>query len=222
MEIYHVLNRGVDKRKVFLEEIDYIRFLHDMFVFNDTNYVDPNHAIRFSSDRFISSNNLKRELLVKIHAFCLMPNHYHMLLSEVSEGGISQFMKKINKGYSQYFNEKNKRSGALWQGKYKKILIEKDAHFIYIPYYIHLNPLDLTMPQWRKGNITNTKEALKHLRKYKWSSHLDYLGEKNFPSIISKSFLENILGDSRQYEKEITNIIAGDKNEVALESTIIE
>ena len=136
-----------------------------------------------------------------------MPNHYHLLLSPAIENGVSLFMKKLNMGYAKYFNEKYERSGALWQGKYKKKLIERDAHFLYIPYYIHLNALDLSMPQWREGKIQNITQALKKLREYRWSSHLDYLGEKNFPSITEREFLAQIIGTRAQYEKEIEYII---------------
>lgn len=200
MEIYHVLNRGVDKRKVFMDEKDYVRFVHDLFVFNDKNATLNYILQKRQAER-------PRELLVHIHAFCLMPNHYHILLSPAVENGMSEFMKKLNMGYTKYFNEKHERSGALWQGKYKKKLIKRDAHFLYIPYYIHLNALDLSMPEWREGKIRKVSQALKNLREYRWSSHLDYLGEKNFPSITEREFLAQTIGTRARYEKEISHII---------------
>lgn len=111
-----------------------------------------------------------RELLVNIHAFCLMPNHYHLLLTERIDGGISKFMKKVNMGYAKYFNQKYERKGALFEGRYKSILVKNDAHFIYLPYYIHLNPLDLIMPGWRKNKIYDYKKAIQFLENYRWSS----------------------------------------------------
>ena len=197
-----MLNRGVDKRKIVLNEEDHIRFVHDLFVLNDKQ-----HVLRFDApDR--REQQRVRSLLVHIHAFCLMPNHYHLLLSEATKNGISQFMKKLNMGYAKYFNEKYDRSGALWQGKYKKKIIERDAHFLYIPYYIHLNALDLSMPEWREGKVKNTSQALKKLKGYRWSSHLDYLGVKNFPSITEREFLAQTIGTRERYEKEIGNIIS--------------
>ena len=136
-----------------------------------------------------------------------MNNHYHLLLSPLVENGISLFMQKLNMGYTKYFNEKYKRSGALWQGKYKKILIQREAHFLYIPYYIHLNPLDYTHPEWREGKVTTIQGALDALSKYRWSSHLDYSGTKNFPSLTERGFLQDILGETKRYQKEIQNII---------------
>jgi putative transposase len=117
-------------------------------------------------------------------------------------------MKKLNMGYSKYFNERYARSGALWQGKYRKVPIARDAHFLYIPFYIHLNPLDYVMPEWREGGVQNVQEALKHLAEYRWSSHLDYLGSRNFPSISYRNELQELLGSHMEYEKTIAEIIS--------------
>lgn len=212
MDFYHVLNRGVEKRTIVINDKDRVRFMHDLYVFNDAqpapNYILPGRHVE----------NREREPLVYIHAFCLMNNHYHFLLSELVDGGISLFMQKLNMGYAKYFNEKYNRVGTLWQSKYKKILIERDAHFMYIPYYIHLNPLDYTFPEWRKGAVKSPRKALEYLRSYRWSSHLDYLGIKNFPSI---SHRKEILGATpNRYEKEIVSLISDPT--VAIFSTSIE
>jgi len=214
MELYHVLNRGVDKREVVLADEDRVRFLHDLFVFNDQlTVLHPKMLERKEEAR-------TRKLLVHIHAFCLMGNHYHLLVSEAISGGIPLFMKKLNMGYAKYFNDKYQRSGALWQGRYKKILIERDAHFLYIPYYIHLNALDFSMPEWREGKVKNTEKALEYLRNYRWSSHLDYLGEKNFSSLTERKFLAGSIGTKSHYEKEITHIISD--TDIATRSEMLE
>ena len=200
-EFYHVLNRGVDKRDVVLDDTDRVRFLHDLFVFNDQNAAIHSKL----SERH--EENRSRKMLVHIHAFCLMPNHFHILLSPIVENGIALFMKKLSMGYTKYFNERYTRSGALWQGKYKRILIERDAHFLYILYYIHLNPLDLAYPEWRTGGVKNPRGALKRLENYRWSSHLDYSGVRNFPSITQRESLAPLLGSKQNYESEILNII---------------
>lgn len=201
MDLYHVLNRGVDKRNIVIDDHDRLRFMHDLFVFNDEQHVLHPKLSQRRDERST------RKLLVHIHSFCLMPNHYHLLLSPLVENGIALFMKKLNMGYTKYFNERHNRSGALWQGKFKRILLENDAHFLYIPYYIHLNPLDLKFPEWRTGNIKNFNEALTYLNTYRWSSHLDYEGTRNFPSISHREFLSPLLGTKDNYEKNIKNII---------------
>ena len=202
MEFYHLINRGVDKKITFLEDSDYVRFIHDLYVFNNVNNVGPNHRFREFQSQYV------RRPLVEIHSFCLMPNHYHLLVSELEDNGISLFMRKINMGYAKYFNEKYSRSGVLWQGTFKRIHIERDAHFLYVPYYIHLNPLDLTHSEWRTGNILDMTSVMENLKKYRWSSLLDYLGQKNFPSIINKEILSENLGTAKNQEKTIQQIIS--------------
>src|SRR3989344_7221684 len=215
MEILHVLNRGVDKRKIFLDEQDYFRFIHDLFEFNDTKPVNNLTYFFFRQSKNTQSKdiarpyienerfNRKRNLLVAIHAFCLMSNHYHLLLSSRVKNGIPKFMKKLNMGYAKYFNKKYKRSGTLFEGRYKSVPIKNESHFMYIPYYIHLNPLDLVSLEWRNGELKDYKKALNFLENYRWSSHLDYLGEKNFPSITQRNFLLGCFGGNKEYGNKI-------------------
>ncbi|WKZ26194.1 MAG: transposase [Candidatus Paceibacterota bacterium] len=209
MEFYHVLNRGVDKRNIFLDNKDYLRFIHDLFEFNDQNWVN-NSLYRFSKIKdiaspYIEKTRQKRKLLVNLNAFCLMPNHYHLLISSKIDYGISKFMKKVNMGYAKYFNEKYERKGALFESRYKRVLVENDAHFIHLPYYIHLNPLDLTAPEWREGKLKDYRQAINFLGSYRWSSHLDYLGEKNFPSVTQRDFMLDFFGGTDGYRKGIRN-----------------
>jgi putative transposase len=201
VELYHVCNRGVEKRTVFLDDSDRLRFIHDLFAFNDidsaANYLQPGRHTEHS-----------RDFLVHLHAYVLMTNHYHLLVSEAVESGISLFIKKLNGGYAKYFNERYRRSGSLWQGKYRRIHVNRDAHFLYIPHYIHLNPLDLTHPEWRSGKVKNVSGAISALQKYRWSSHLDYTGYKNFPSVISMNLLRDVFGSPERYVKELRSVIA--------------
>jgi len=205
--IYHVINRGVDQRKIFLSEEDYFRFIHDLFEFNDLNSANNTNYffLRKKNSIDIGCRYIERrprKLLVEILAFSLMPNHYHLLLKTRFDDGIANFMKKINMGYAKYFNQKYKRAGALFAGKYKAVLIKRDEHFIHIPYYIHLNPLDLEFPEWRKRKIKDYKKAIKFLENYRWSSFQDYIGKTNFPSITQRDFLLNFFEGTKQYKKD--------------------
>jgi putative transposase len=210
-QIFHTLNRGVDKRKIFLDDQDYFRFIHDLFEFNDENRVNTTFY-HFKRCNDIASRKIerkKRKLLVEIHTFCLMPNHYHLLISPKIENGVSKFMKKLNMGYAKYFNQKYERKGALFEGRYKSIIVTDEAHFVHLPYYIHLNPLDLKFPEWRNGMIKNHKGALEFLENYRWSSYLDYIGKKNFPSVTYREFLSECLGSPKQYEKNTIEWLRG-------------
>ncbi len=206
MDLYHVLNRGVDKRKIFLDEREHLRFIHDLYEFNDKNWVINNFRTFGQLNDLASptehAGKKKRQLLVNIHAFCLMPNHYHLLLSPRVKDGIPRFMRKLNMGYAKYFNLKHKRSGALFEGRYKSILVKDESHFIHLPYYIHLNPLDLIMPEWRNRTIHNFQKAVDFLENYRWSSFLDYTGRKNFPSVTYRNLILSSTGGSKQYYKE--------------------
>ncbi len=222
MEIYHVLNRGVDKRQIFTDKQDHLRFIHDLYEFNDQERTELNfYKFRDygTNGQFPKTSKKPRKLLVDILAFCLMPNHYHLMLSPRIEKGISQFMKKLNAGYAKYFNQKYDRVGALFQGRYKKIMVTDNAHFLHLPFYIHFNPLDLSHPEWRGNKISDPKGALEFLKSYRWSSHLDYLGVKNFPSVLNKKPLREVLGDSNGYNNLVENYLKDIQinNEVTLE-----
>ncbi|MDP1689269.1 MAG: transposase [bacterium] len=209
-KIYHILNRGVDKRVIFPEESDYVRFIHDLYEFNNINHIS-NVSYHYNKQkqyivtglRYIgkTENQGKREPLVEILAFCLMKNHYHLMIIPKSDNALSIFMKRLNQGYSRHINEKYDRSGTLFEGRYKAILIEKEEHFIHLPYYIHLNPLDYYMPEWRKREIINPLKAIEFLEKYRWSSFPDYVGIKNFSSVTQREFLGEFFNNPIAYRK---------------------
>ena len=206
MELYHALNRGTDKRQIFMEQSDYVRFVHDLYVYNDKKPATNMWYSHAHNEVGLHYIERERQPLVHIHGWCLMRNHYHLLLSECIEGGITQFLRKLNTGFTNHFNAKYERSGVLFQGKTKKVLIENDAHFLYILHYIHLNPLDYhtETSEWRTGNVSSARKALEHLHKYCWSSFLDYCGEKNFPSIIDQDLFRDVFPD---YSKSIRSYL---------------
>jgi hypothetical protein len=133
-----------------------------------------------------------------------MPNHHHLLVEQIKEGGVSLFMRKLHSGYTNAFNLRYKRKGHLFQGPFKSIHVENDIHLGFLICYLHSNPLDLWKINWKKNNLTDseTKEALKFLEKYRWSSHPDYLGLKNFPSLINKALINKALINKALISKE--------------------
>lgn len=203
--IYHVLNRGVDKRNIFLNDEDRLRFVHDLFEFNNTEPIN-NVTYFFSQSKAFATPYVERKprkLLVEVLSFSIMPNHYHLMLRPLYDDGVFRFIKRLNMGYAMYFNQKYERTGALFQGRYKAIRIVNEAHFIHLPYYIHFNPLDLITPEWRERKMNNYDTAVKFLETYRWSSHLDYLGKKNFPSVTQREFLLDFFGGPKGYEERI-------------------
>lgn len=192
--IYHIYNRGVEKREVFLDMKDYRRFILNLYEFNDAspalnfgrNLAQTRIEVRLQSPR--------KDPPVKLLAFCLMPNHFHLMVQQQTDGGITQFMRKLGTGYTNYFNIKYNRVGALFQGKFKAVLLERDAHLVHLPHYIHLNPLDLFMPEWREHRIKDIEKAMNFLRAYRWSSFPDYIGKNNFSSVSDRKFLTEYIG----------------------------
>ncbi|MFZ3043962.1 MAG: hypothetical protein WA058_02555 [Minisyncoccia bacterium] len=149
-----------------------------------------------------------------------MKNHYHLLLSERIEGGLTLFLRKLS-GYARYFNERHKRRGVLFQGNTKKILVARQEHFLYILHYIHLNSLDYLpgAKKWRqrdKGTIPNMPKVLEYLKNYRWSSYPDYCGTKNFPSILTKSLFESALGTD--YVSALKEYLVDNSNEIDTKS----
>lgn len=136
-EVYHIFNRGVDKRHIFFDNSDYLRFYNSLKYFNT---VEPTTSL-FESIR-ISKNSIKQKpqnCLVRIHAYCLLPNHFHLLVTQISDVGISEFMKRVGGGYTSYFNERYERSGSLFQGTFKRAHIGTNEKLLYISAYINYN-----------------------------------------------------------------------------------
>jgi putative transposase len=207
-EIFHIYNRGVDKRVIFQDDSEYRYFIHLLYIFND--YKNSNNTNRNFQSQLSSSNGRgststigigkSRNAYVDILAFVLMPNHYHLLLKQKVDDGISKFMQKLGTGYTMLFNEKYQRSGSLFQGRYKSKHIQSDEQLKYIPHYIHLNPLG-------KNNLLGLKESMEYLKEYKWSSFPDYASIKNFPSVISQNFILSLFGGKEKYLENISSLL---------------
>jgi putative transposase len=178
-EYYHIYNRGVERRVIFLDEADHERFVRLLYSANsDTSiYLSNFQGVKISKI-------LRGKPLVAIGAWCLMPNHFHILLKEVSENGISIFMQKLLSGYSTYFNKKHYRRGTLFESKFKAKHLNTDEYLKYQYTYIHLNPIGIIDKGWKKKEIADKDRARKFLKEYKYSSYKDYLGEEREESII--------------------------------------
>lgn len=208
-EIYHIYNRGVEGRSIVQNKSDCYRFIHDLYEFNDEDAAaDSRNCIKRGSSSGIIATK-KRKLLVEILMFCLMPNHFHLLVRQLAERGISKFMQKMGTGYTNYFNKKYERKGVLFQGKFKAKLVIKDTHFDWLPYYIHMNPLDLKGIEWREGKVGDPKAALDFLQFYRWSSYHDYIGKRNFPSVTQRGLLLDYLVGPEAYSKSVHEWLTG-------------
>jgi REP element-mobilizing transposase RayT len=135
-EIYHVYNRGVDRRKIFLSDDDFTRFILGL---NEFNNEEPIGSIYENS--FQQKGNLIRteDKLVNIICYCLNPNHFHLILEQISDDGISRFMQRLGTGYTMYFNNKLYRNGALFQGRFKSAHLNNNDDLLRLSVYVNLN-----------------------------------------------------------------------------------
>ncbi|HEY4483739.1 MAG TPA: transposase [Candidatus Paceibacterota bacterium] len=172
-EYYHLYNRGVDKRIIFTSSADYNRFLKMMYACNS---VAP---VSFEDIKDVTLDQIDRgETLVNIGAYCLMDNHFHILVKEKTDIGITTFMKKLLTGYSMYFNKKYNRSGALFQGRFQSEHAYDDRYLNYLLAYIHLNPVRSLV---KEGSFDLAKRKISE---HQYSSYVDYLGAKRIESCI--------------------------------------
>lgn len=168
-EWYHCYARGVEKRKTFLHSKDYDRFLLALHVGNGPLAVHISNLSKKKSLEELLLTEFQPNPLVEIGAFCLMPNHFHLLLREIEEGGISLFMQKVLTGYTMYFNKKYGRTGVLFGSTYNSRHVGNDRYFKRVLSYIHLNPVELAEQEWKigKGDLVKIE---KRLRQYQYSS----------------------------------------------------
>ena len=211
-EYYHIYNRGVDKRNVFMDDRDFIRFLRSMREFNRIESVGSLHELnqfrkknRDPISKFANAN-LEIGSLVEIIAYCLIPNHYHFILRQLSDNGIAKFMHKIGIGYTMYFNEKHKRSGSLFQGKYKFIPIENSYYlcklFVYVNYNHEIHNL---------GKNEN----------WPWSSYLDVVGKRN-GTLCNLNIIKEEFGLAEEFKKLAVEIIPEIKENKKLRGYLLE
>ena len=134
-EFYHIYNRGVDKRSIFSDKNDLERFFQSMQEFNVIEPIGSIYENSFNKEKI----GQKTHPLVKFIAYCLNPNHFHFILTQVEDRGIEKFMHKLGTGYTKYFNEKNSRSGALFQGRFKANHINSNEYLLHASVYVNLN-----------------------------------------------------------------------------------
>jgi REP element-mobilizing transposase RayT len=203
-EYYHIYNRGNSKQKIFNSKGDCERFLKLLYLANSPA---PFHYFDIENPY-----NIKRpDKFVSIGAYCLMPNHFHLLItpSKASEEGISKFMKKLGTAYSMYFNTRYERVGSLFEGKFKSEHLDSDRYLKYIFSYIHLNPLKIMDKDWRKNGILNTNKAWKFLSKYKYSSFQDYVDTERIEAkILDRNDFPDYFPSTKSFKSEILDWIS--------------
>ena len=200
-EYYHVYNRGVEKRDIFLDTRDYARFLFAVLYFQSevifTNLGD--YVRRYIKHRMFNVADTTRNEVcgartVELINFCMMPNHFHLTLKENLEGGISRYLQRIQNSYTKYFNTRRTREGHLFQGSFRAVHVENNDLLLYLSTYIHRNPSELQ--RWRRN-----WEA------YPWSSCSDYVQENRWDGLLSPEIILDQF-PAREYGRFVRSSIA--------------
>jgi len=202
-EVYHVFTRSIAGYKIFNNNKEFSRMVNCL-----SYYKVDDHSVKFS--RFIEygENGVSQERknlplnnnLVDIVAFCVMPTHIHLVLKQIKDNGISIFMSNILNSYSRYFNIKNNRKGPLWEGRFKKVLVDSDEQLLHLTRYVHLNPV--------------TAFLVNSPKNWAASSYGEYVGEKNENNVCNfKEILEIdpisyslFVEDRIAYQRELAKI----------------
>ena len=192
-EYYHIYNRGVDKRLIFLDDRDKIRFINTLYILNNFQNIPPNFdVVEFRSEAMLTP----RDPMIDFAAGCLMLNHYHFMARPLSDDSISKFLHKVGVSYTMYFNKRNERSGALFESTFKAKHIDRGEYSQYLTKYIHFNPKPLFQT---KSRI----ELMDVLVAYPWSTFGNYVGQKNnFSRLVNLDFRDTILDmNADEYKK---------------------
>lgn len=202
-EFYHIYNRGNDKRKIFHDEQDYNYFIKLLYLSNSKNRFKIMHLEK--GQGFNAFDLDIDDPIVSVGAYVLMPNHFHILITEKIDGGTSKFMQKLSTGYAMYYNKKYKRTGGLFGGKFKSQHLNTDRYLKYVFSYIHLNIVKLIDSLWKEKGMQDINKAMKFLNEYQYSSYLDYTQNFSRPvsKIINKKDFPDYFPTAKTFEKEI-------------------
>lgn len=194
-EYYHIFNRGNDKRNIFFDERDWIRFLFLVLYFQSPvsiyNLSRPvscfvRHSVFNIDNRVMEKIVASR--YVELGCFAFMPNHFHLIIRENKEGGISQYMQRMLNAYTKYFNTKYKKSGHLFQGPFKAVHIESNEQLLHLSAYIHRNPREIK--DWKNSE---------HL--YCFSSYQDYFQENRWGKLLENKIITDQFSSGKDYKK---------------------
>lgn len=202
-EYYHIFNRGMQKQPIFESDADRFRFLFLLLTFQGEVSIknitrEVKHSVQSRALHIgleLSTEILKNRMVELVH-FCLMPNHFHLIVRELEEDGISRYMQRVLTAYTKYFNTRHEKTGHLFQGPYKSVHISDDDQLLYLSSYIHKNPSEIR--NWRGREI-----------EYYWSSYQDCLIKNRFGKLlVTDIVMFRFSEDTSAYKKFVSTSVA--------------
>ena len=211
-QIYHIFNRGIDKRTTFSDQLEYLRFYQTIRFYRFSGLpVDLSKYLKVSQSFRDKLDEIPwGPRYVYIYAYCFMPNHFHLVVEQGMDGGISKFMSLIQNSYTRYFNTRHERVGQLFLDQFKNVLVESEEQLLHVSRYVHLNPYS--------SNITKT---LNDLQKYEWSSLNEYTKGGEDP-ICTKSIIMSYFKSRESYKKFVFDRADYQRDLKTLEHLLIE
>ncbi len=211
-EYFHVFNRGVEKRRIFLDDKDRWRFITLLIVSQGSVTFDQTARLVPLVAHFKLDNKLLKDVLrtrhIELVNFCLMSNHFHLILMEKKDGGISKFMQRVADAYTKYFNIRYKRNGHLFGSRFQSRHIDSNEYLNYLSAYIHLNPRELK--EWRGEEV-----------RYPWSSFQDLVLENRWGSFLNPSIVLEQFKDGHDYRNFVEETPAKELKEKLMEMSDI-
>lgn len=208
-EWYHCYNHSVENRISFTDIRDYHRFLELLYLANDTSPLRRDELDVHKFEEILTIPRGKK--LVSIGAFCLMPNHFHLVLKEVSEGGISAFMRKIGTAYTMYFNARHGRVGNLFLKPFRSRHVSTDRYFQHLINYVHCNPAVLYEPTWKTNTSVDPQFLGERIAAYPYSSLSSHTGahtpintilDAEIFSIVHRVPIQEMLKEALEYHAD--------------------
>ncbi len=200
-----------------MQDRDRWRFLQGLFLFNDERAtanllwrIEREHEGRINFRilrEFMEKNSVERQPLVRIIADCLMPNHFHLILEELVEKGITKFMHKLGTGYAMYFNKKYERVGSLFQGRFKAVRVGDDDYLKNLLVYINVvNPAELLEPGLKEEGLKDVEAVMNFAKDFGWSTNQEYLGLRDSP-IVDKGVVSTLFASPAEYEDFVRMVL---------------
>jgi len=207
-EWYHIYNRGIDEREIFLDKEDYLKFLRGLKDFNNRSFYEERaRIVNTHGFKELSSFLEKIEKVVDIALYSLIPNHHHFIVKQLTENGIPLLMHKLGTSYTNYFNKKYNRSGSLFQGPYKAIHIDNNDYLLWLSGYVN-------------GNIEIHK--LGEAETYLWSSFKNILKLEKSEILSGTEIVLSQFKDIEDYKKFVKIVIEESRNRNDLKKYFLE
>ena len=202
----------MEKRVTFENEPDYRRFIELLYLSNTFGSIQRSTLSRFARKDIF--NIPRRDPLVSIGAFCLMPNHFHVLLKTDHEDGITRFMRKLMTAYTMYFNMNRARTGNLFMKPFRSLHVDDDRYFQHVIQYIHSNPAELYEPGWKQGVVDDLDSLIQRLITYPYSSFGAFVEKADVREIIDPAVFnayrdvepEKMVREAAEYYAELPKV----------------